>query len=132
MKKILAIDGGGIRGIIPAVVLIEIEKRTGSRIADLFDLIAGTSTGGILSLGLVKPRSDQSKIPHYTAEELLKFYFHEGEQIFPSTAIDKWLGRKSLVGNLQILTGAKYSHEPLESLLDRYFEDVLMSQALTP
>ncbi len=55
--KILAIDGGGIRGIIPATVLAEIERRTGARIADLFDLVAGTSTGGILALGLVKPDS---------------------------------------------------------------------------
>jgi patatin-like phospholipase/acyl hydrolase len=47
--KVLSIDGGGIRGLIPAVVLAEIERRTGRRIADLFDLIAGTSTGGILA-----------------------------------------------------------------------------------
>jgi hypothetical protein len=49
--RILSIDGGGIRGVIPAAVLGEIENRTGQRIADLFDLISGTSTGGILALG---------------------------------------------------------------------------------
>jgi patatin-like phospholipase/acyl hydrolase len=50
--KVLSIDGGGIRGIIPAMILAEIEDRTGKPIAEMFDLIAGTSTGGILALGL--------------------------------------------------------------------------------
>ena len=57
VKKILSIDGGGIRGVIPALVLAEIEKRTNKRVADMFDLIAGTSTGGILALGLTIPPS---------------------------------------------------------------------------
>ena len=53
--KVLAIDGGGVRGIIPAMVLAEVENRTQKHIADLFDLFAGTSTGAILALGLLKP-----------------------------------------------------------------------------
>ena len=57
-RKVLAIDGGGIRGIIPAMVLHYIEEKTGKRIADLFDFIAGTSTGGILALGLTKRNSE--------------------------------------------------------------------------
>ena len=47
LYKILSIDGGGIRSIIPAVLLTEMEKRTGKDVYSLFDLIAGTSTGGI-------------------------------------------------------------------------------------
>ena len=50
--KILSIDGGGIRGLIPALVLAEVERRTGRRIGDCFDLIAGTSTGGIIACAL--------------------------------------------------------------------------------
>jgi patatin-like phospholipase/acyl hydrolase len=46
-SKILSNDGGGIRGIIPAIVLAEIERRTEQRISKLFDLIVGTSTGGM-------------------------------------------------------------------------------------
>ncbi|HLB46885.1 MAG TPA: patatin-like phospholipase family protein, partial [Anaerolineales bacterium] len=53
--RILSIDGGGIRGVIPAMVMAEIEKRTQRPIAELFNLVAGTSTGGILALGAVKP-----------------------------------------------------------------------------
>lgn len=57
--KVLSIDGGGIRGIIPAVVMTEIEDRTGKPISELFQLVAGTSTGGILALGLVKPKEEK-------------------------------------------------------------------------
>lgn len=53
-SKILSIDGGGIRGILPLMILMEIEHRTGKKIAELFDFFAGTSTGGIIALGLTK------------------------------------------------------------------------------
>ena len=53
--KVLCVDGGGIRGLIPALVLAEIERRTGRRIAELVDLVAGTSTGGILACALTRP-----------------------------------------------------------------------------
>ena len=66
--KVLCIDGGGIRGLIPALVLAEIERRTGRRIADMVDLIAGTSTGGILAAGLARPGDDGR--PRFSAEEL--------------------------------------------------------------
>ena len=56
--KVLSIDGGGIRGLIPALVLAEIERRTGRRIAEMVDLVAGTSTGGILACGLTRPGPD--------------------------------------------------------------------------
>ena len=67
MRKVLAIDGGGVRGIIPAMVLAEIEKQTGKPIAELFDLVVGTSTGGILALGLVAP--DRKKERNFKSEE---------------------------------------------------------------
>ena len=55
--RIVAIDGGGIRGMIPALVLAELEKRAGMPVDDLFDLAAGASTGGILACGLTIPGS---------------------------------------------------------------------------
>ncbi|MCL1462897.1 patatin-like phospholipase family protein [Argonema galeatum] len=87
-RRILSIDGGGIRGIIPAIVLNYIEEHTGKRIATMFDLIAGTSTGGILALGLTRKNSDSSinKEPEYTAVELVNFYRQYGEKIFT----EKW------------------------------------------
>ncbi|HET9061599.1 MAG TPA: patatin-like phospholipase family protein, partial [Acidimicrobiales bacterium] len=46
--RVLSIDGGGVRGLVPAIVLADIERRTGRRICELFDVVAGTSTGAII------------------------------------------------------------------------------------
>ena len=78
---ILSIDGGGIRGVIPAMVLAEIEQRTERRIAELFDLIAGTSTGGLLALGVVCPGDGGA--PKFHARDLLAIYEEDGDKIFP-------------------------------------------------
>src|SRR5580700_7112905 len=77
--RILSIDGGGIRGIFPAAVLAGLERRfTGGRsIANYFDLIAGTSTGGILALGLGAG---------YNASDLLELYTLRGCEVFPPFA----------------------------------------------
>ena len=80
---ILSIDGGGIRGIIPAMILAEIERRTGCRTAQLFDLIAGTSTGGVLALGLTVP-DEKRKRPKYKASQLVSFYEEDGKEVFHS------------------------------------------------
>ncbi|MEL7495719.1 MAG: patatin-like phospholipase family protein [Cyanobacteria bacterium J06554_11] len=80
-KKILSIDGGGIRGLIPAMVLAEIERRTEQPISESFDLIAGTSTGGILALGLSKV--DQQGNPQFSTEALSELYKENGKRIFP-------------------------------------------------
>ena len=52
--QVLALDGGGIRGLYTASLLGALEKGIGRPIVDHFDLIAGTSTGGIIALGLAK------------------------------------------------------------------------------
>ena len=57
VRRVLSIDGGGIRGIIPAMVIASIEKKVGKPARELFDLMVGTSTGGILALGLSRPGS---------------------------------------------------------------------------
>lgn len=74
--RILAIDGGGIRGIFPAAVLAGLEERylNGQSIAGYFDLIAGTSTGGIIALGLAAG---------LTAADLQRLYIDRGDEIFP-------------------------------------------------
>ncbi|MBW4565683.1 MAG: patatin-like phospholipase family protein [Mojavia pulchra JT2-VF2] len=78
---VLAIDGGGIRGIVPAKILAKIEDITGEPIHKLFDLIAGTSTGGILSLGLVKPNEDGNEAK-FSAQYIANLYENEREKIF--------------------------------------------------
>ncbi len=78
--RIISIDGGGIRGILPARVLTEIEDRTSARVGEQCELIAGTSTGGLLALGLARAR------PHtgspWSASDLLDLYQHRGSEIF--------------------------------------------------
>src|SRR5262245_52031332 len=112
--RILSLDGGGIRGIIPATVLTEIETRTGARIAELFDLIAGTSTGGILALGLVKPSADDENRPQYAASDLAELYEKEGKHIFRRSSWRQITG----LGNL---LDEKYDAKGLEEVLDDYF-----------
>ncbi|CAG8748902.1 6690_t:CDS:1, partial [Ambispora leptoticha] len=103
-KWILSIDGGGIRGLIPALVLAEVEKRvTGEmkkyrkdadiRIADLFDVIAGTSTGSILALGLACAENGR---PKYTADYVVDIYKTRGAEVFPNYSYFSWL--ESLAG----------------------------------
>lgn len=80
MKSILSIDGGGIRGIIPLKVLEYIEQHTKKQIHELFHVIGGTSTGGIIALGLNSKSSDTEAI--YSAKDLLKFYTEDADKIF--------------------------------------------------
>ncbi|MGB3308477.1 MAG: patatin-like phospholipase family protein [Nodosilinea sp.] len=126
MKKILSIDGGGIRGLIPAMVLTEIERRTNQPISKSFDLIAGTSTGGILALGLSK--ADESGQPEFSAETLSEIYKKHGKTIFPqgtwtSAARHIWIGFG--------VSEKIYSHDGLEGLLGNRFGTATLGDALS-
>ena len=126
--RVLAIDGGGIRGIIPALVLAELEDRTGRRAADLFDLVAGTSTGGILAAALTRPGGEggpgQDAHPRYSARDLLGLYEAEGPEIFDRSllkrirSVDGWLDER-------------YDDDGLEAALRRYLDGTRLSDALT-
>jgi predicted acylesterase/phospholipase RssA len=80
--RILSIDGGGARGMIPAVILKEVERRSGRRVSQLFDRICGTSTGAILACGLATPQSAGSATPMFHAREIVEIYRTLGEEIF--------------------------------------------------
>lgn len=120
--RILSIDGGGIRGLIPAIVLTELENRVGKPTSSMFDLIVGTSTGGILALGLTKPNSRGG--PAFAAADLVKLYADKGPQIFSRSL---WHTAISAGG----FTEQKYSRKPLEAVLDEYFGTALLSEART-
>ncbi|MBW2466699.1 MAG: patatin-like phospholipase family protein [Deltaproteobacteria bacterium] len=122
MKHVLSIDGGGIRGIIPALVLAEIEKRTGKKTAELFDIVAGTSTGGILALGLTKDNG--SGVPEFSAGDLAKLYEKRGKDIFSRSL---WKGVSSVGGYVD----EKYAEEGLERVLVEYFGNEPLGAALT-
>lgn len=87
MSRILSIDGGGIRGLIPLRILVEVEKRTGRSVAELFDIMAGTSTGGLIVLALNQAQEPnghpQARRPRFTAAQILDQYQSWGQKIFP-------------------------------------------------
>lgn len=74
--RVLSLGGGGIKGVFGASFLATLEEMTGKSIADHFDLIAGTSTGGIIALGLGLG---------FSGDEILQFYLDNGRKIFPAT-----------------------------------------------
>ncbi|MES2094506.1 MAG: CBASS cGAMP-activated phospholipase [Actinomycetota bacterium] len=110
--RILTVDGGGIKGVFAASFLAELEHTLGEPLVDYFDLISGTSTGGIIALGLGMGLS---------AAEILSFYETHGPKIF---------GRAHL-GTLRQWTSAKYSNEPLKEALEAVFGGRLLGESTT-
>jgi predicted acylesterase/phospholipase RssA len=122
--RVLSLDGGGIRGVIPATVLAELERRTGKRTAEMFDLIAGTSTGGILALGLTTPDPADETKPRYRAEDLVALYAEKGGTIFSRSL---WHRLITLFG----LLGSKYAVRGLDETLRTFFGDNRLKDAVT-
>jgi uncharacterized protein len=122
--SVLAVDGGGIRGVIPARVLQAIEERMQRPVSQLFDLVAGTSTGGLVVLGLVKPASKGATGPAYAASDLVALYRDHGPEIFHAS-----LARR--VATAGGLLGVRYPAGPIEAVLDAKFGDAMLSEALT-
>lgn len=98
--RVLCIDGGGIRGMIPAAVLAQLERAVGP-VSSRFHMVAGTSTGGILACALARP-----PVP-VPASELIRFYHQRGPEIFPS----------SFLGAAAGVAGPLYDAAPLEKAL---------------
>jgi uncharacterized protein len=131
MKKIriLSIDGGGIRGVLPAVIIREIENRlsekTGKKeyIADYFDLIAGTSTGGILTACYLTPNEHQR--PKFSAADAVQLYLNKGKEIFKKNKLKNILSLFSVLDE-------KYDAKNLECILNDYFEDKTIKDFIKP
>jgi patatin-like phospholipase/acyl hydrolase len=109
LRRILTIDGGGIRGTFPAAFLANLEKDLEFPLGRYFDLISGTSTGGIIAIGLALGM---------TAGEILKLYEDKGPAIFSQTGsgLSAWLARKYRFGKW-LFWGPKYSSKPLYEAL---------------
>ena len=128
--RILSIDGGGIKGIVPAVVLLHLEKllkqlskNQNSRIHDYFDLFSGASTGAIIIAGLLSP--DKNNHPKYSPEEILDLYLENGHIIFNSSFFQEI---KSVSG----IVNVKYDPEGLESVFEKYFGKSELKGLLKP
>ena len=103
MFRILSLDGGGVKGAFAASVLAALEKDTGKSVVDYFDMIVGTSTGGIIALGLGMGKS---------AGEIVEFYREFGPTIFPSSSL---IERVS--GIIRQVLEPKHSHAVLRDAL---------------
>src|SRR5436309_4125962 len=113
MKKILSIDGGGIKGVFPASFLATVEDAIRRNVADYFDLIVGTSTGGIIALGLGLGLS---------AKEILSFYEEHGPSIFRGSRVTRALRQVGI---------SKYSSDALRVALQTVFGERKLGESST-
>lgn len=115
--QILAIDGGGIKGLFPAAILTYLEEHCldSQPIGDYFDLIAGASTGGIIALGLA------AGLP---AKSLTEPYLEQGWQVFPPNRY-KWLTRFCIP-----LVRNRYNRDNLDQLLQETLGDITLKPVI--
>lgn len=132
---ILSIDGGGIRGIIPAIILDDLKKRLHDRgkrkpIADYFELVAGTSTGGIIAAGLTAPKDPNAKKPKpaFEPEELVELYEKHGQEIFSRSVFGRI---REFFFDPRSASQERYDASTLTSLLVDKLGAGLISQART-
>lgn len=124
--KILSLDGGGLRGIIPVLILKRIEEITGKKIHELFDVIVGTSTGGIIACGLTCTKDGIN--PLLTIDKLIELYSTKGDIIFPAK---KNFITKS-ISSINSIFNPKFSPKGLDGLLTEYFGDLTLVDTLKP
>lgn len=122
MKKVLSLDGGGQKGLMTMQIVIAIEEKLQQRhgpdvrIADYFDMIAGTSTGGLCAAMLLHPK-------RYTARQVADLYLKYGSTIFKASWWDKLR---------YLFFGDKYSAKGLEQVLKMFIGDIKMSELTKP
>ena len=106
-RRILAIDGGGVRGVIPAVALAELERSVGGRVRDHFDFVAGTSTGALIAAAVA------AGVP---GERIVEMYVERAPELFRKVPIISTLSR--------ILLGRMYDSQRLH----RFIQEELNSE----
>ncbi|GJX26304.1 patatin-like protein 1 [Tanacetum coccineum] len=128
---ILNIDGGGIRGIIPGVILQSLESElqnldgVDARLADYFDVISGTSTGGLITVMLTAPNANNR--PLYAAKDIVQFYLDNSPKIFPQVG-GPFAG---FIKFIKTLVGPKYNGKFLKKLVTGILGTTKLSQTLT-
>lgn len=133
LVTILSIDGGGIRGIIPGTILSflesELQKLDGedARIADYFDVISGTSTGGLVTAMLTTP--NENNRPMFAAEDIKDFYLEHCPKIFSQPSSYNPFG--SALKYYRAVSGPKYDGKYLHSIVRKKLGNVRLHQTLT-
>ncbi|KAK6923018.1 Patatin-like phospholipase domain [Dillenia turbinata] len=128
---ILSIDGGGIRGLIPGVILGYLESQLQeidgpeARLADYFDVIAGTSTGGLITAMLAAP--NEKNRPLFAAKDIKNFYFGNCPKIFPQRS---GLFAKMMT-TIKVMFGPKYNGKYLHKLVRNILGETRLHQTLT-
>ncbi|XP_010269035.1 PREDICTED: patatin-like protein 2 [Nelumbo nucifera] len=128
---ILSIDGGGIRGIIPGIILGYLESQLqeldgkDARLADYFDVIAGTSTGGLVTAMLTAP--NEKNRPLFSAEDIKAFYLEQCPRIFPQLSCPLAPAAKVM----KALIGPKYDGKYLHRVVKEKLETTRLHQTLT-
>lgn len=127
--RILCIDGGGLRGIVPLQFIKEIERITKEPIHKTFDLIAGTSTGGLLTIALTLQDNESVETDKrkYELEEIENIYLNEGKKIFPQKNFFK---KKTSI--LTKLFSPEFNTKNFDAVLNKYFSDERISKCLRP
>ncbi|KAG2558753.1 hypothetical protein PVAP13_8NG343100 [Panicum virgatum] len=129
---VLSIDGGGIRGLIPATIIACLEAKLQeldgpeARIADYFDVIAGTSTGALVTAMLAAP--DEKKRPLFAARDISQFYLDNGPKIFPQRKIGFL---KPAANLLSLMRGPKYDGAFLHDKIKSLTHDVRIADTVT-
>ena len=130
--------GGGLRGIIPATIMAEIEKRTKLYMTDMIDVFTGPSTGTILNTALNIPHPKKDNRPLFKAKHLVKFYEREGNSIFPDDAFREFRGfihdfnnRTMKIGQLNsLLSHGHYKPDHLKVSLRKMYGDHTLSESI--
>lgn len=128
VRRILSIDGGGVRAIVAAIVLDALQgefKAIGKTcaIGDCFDLIAGASSGSFIAAALCLPRPDGGPGP--TPAEMRRFFEETSRRVFPS----KWFCNIPILGRLPQLFGPLHDARRLDAVLQEQFGDVVFASA---
>ncbi|KAH9747301.1 Patatin [Citrus sinensis] len=134
-KKIavLSIDGGGVRGIIPGTILAFLESQLQdldgpkARIADYFDIVSGTSTGGLIATMLTAP--DKDRRPIFAAKDMNKFYFKHCPEIFPQDSCKNF--PRSVTSPLRKWVRPMYDGKYMRTLTNRILGEITIKDTLT-
>jgi uncharacterized protein len=121
--RILSIDGGGIRGVIPAVILYDLENQLKKPISQIFDMVAGSSIGGVIALSLTMPDSENQ--PLHSTLDLVDFFIDLRKDIFKSSL-------RHSIKTLGGLIGPQYESDGFKDILNKRFGNKMLSQALIP
>ncbi|KAI9165277.1 hypothetical protein LWI28_010941 [Acer negundo] len=130
---VLSIDGGGIRGIIPGTILAFLESKLQeldgpkARIADYFDIVAGTSTGGLVTTMITAPGKEGK--PMFAAKDINNFYFEHLPKIFPQYSRFNFV--KAITNFVGELTGPKYDGKYLRTVINQKLGNLTLKETLT-